>query len=401
MKILYVVEPMLGIGPNIDANLIAKIVSRKFNKEINIKIVLEKDAFSREEASNVSWEYLIPWRLDFINNKLINLSGKELTNKDKQERIYSLLNICKVYKPDVLILHNYMSGSPWDSIIDFEMIPLIDFARSENNKIKVYSYMIGMLDGFENITRAEELFFLDNVKKNMDKVFLRSDNLSLFIKTCPPAKYIQDHFVPVGYSADEDLPKKIVLSNDKYIVVSAGGGDIALNLFINSIKTCAILSNDNNLNNVKWKIFLGPMQEKNNNLLKKIITDLNCVDRIELITGADETVFLSYLMYNCLVSISQCGQRTFTNLEVTGVNSILIPRESDGKEFEQLYRAIYMEKISRARLIREKYLSPENLALNLKEVYNNIPKRLGLKMNGPENLINNILNLSKNEHNNK
>lgn len=394
IKILYVVEPMLGIGPNIDANLIAKKVAQKFSDKIEIKIALEKDLFPKEQSNNISWEHLTPWRLDFINDKLIDLDGKELSEDDKQKRVEFLIEICQNYKPDVLLLHNYMSGSKWDSIIDFEMLPLIKFAKEQNKNLKVYSYMIGMLDGFENITDKGADFFIESIKRNMDKVFLRSDNLSLFIKTCPPADKLLSHFLPVGYSGNDEEIKKVIDTNDKYIIVSAGGGDIALNLFKKSIETCSLLNNDNELNKYKWVIFLGPMQEKNEEILNKHLKLFKCADKVSLMVGADEKVFLSYLMYNCVVSISQCGQRTFTNLEMTGVNSILIPRESEGKEFEQLYRALYMEDIGRAKLIREYNLTPEVLAQNIKEVYKDIPQKIGLQMNGPENLISNIYELS-------
>ena len=137
LKILYIVEPMLGIGPNIDANLIAKKVAQKFSDKINIKIVLEKDDFLKKQSSNVSWEYISPWRLDFINNKLLDLKGNELTEKEKQSRVYFLIEVCSKYKPDVLLLHNYMSGSRWDAIIDFEMLPLIEFAKKQNRKLRL------------------------------------------------------------------------------------------------------------------------------------------------------------------------------------------------------------------------------------------------------------------------
>jgi len=109
IKVLYVVEPMLGIGPNIDANLIAKKAARKFAEKVDIRIVLERDAFHREQSPNVSWEYLTPWRLDFINDKLIDLSGNELSQEEKDKRASLLIDICNSYKPDVLLLHNYMS----------------------------------------------------------------------------------------------------------------------------------------------------------------------------------------------------------------------------------------------------------------------------------------------------
>lgn len=391
IKILYIVEPMLGIGPNIDANLIAKQVARKFSDKIDIKIILEKDDFSKEKSSSVSWEHLSPWRQDYVANKLRDLEGNELSEEIKQKRVEFLIEVCDLYKPDVLLLHNYMSGSRWDSIIDFEILPLIEFAKNKNSDIKVYSYMIGMPDGFENITDEGGKFFLESVKKNTDKVFLRSDSLPLFLETCPLATRLPGHFVPVGYSADEDTPQKITNSDEKYIIISAGGGDIALNLFKKSIQACSLLTKDLELGNVKWKIFLGPMQEKNELILQEYLKIVDCVDRVELIVKADEKIFLSYLMYNCLVSVSQCGQRTFTNLEVTGANSILVPRESDGKEFEQLYRAVYMEKIGRAKLIREKNLFPEVLNLNIKEIFKNKPTKIGLQMSGPENLLRSII----------
>lgn len=387
IKVLYVVEPMIGIGPNVDANLIAKKVIEKF-PEVDLTIVMDTQVPLKYLNDSVRWVQSIPWRCDPITKKLYDMNKNELTEAFKKERTKQLLEVCNEYKPDVLLLHNYASGSRWDSMIDFEMLPLISLAKSINPNVKVYSYLIGMIDSFEGMNFQEEKFFIESVNNNIDKILLRSDNPDLFFKTCPVAERIKDKFIPVGYSIDTDLPKKNIDSDEKFIVVSAGGGDLGLDLFMKSIDTCSFLISANmDVSKYNWKLFLGPMQLENKDIIQNYVNQKGCSEKIEVITNADDTKFLSYLSYNCVVSISQCGQRTFTDLEVSGAVSIVVPRESKGQEFEQLYRAKYMEEIGRAILVHEYDLSYVSLSNALRKSILEKPKRLGLQMNGPENLL--------------
>lgn len=378
---------MIGIGPNIDANLIAKTVINKF-PDIDLTIVMDSQVALKHISNSVRWFPSIPWRCDPVTKKLYDMNKMELDETFKKDRVEQLLKICNECKPDVLLLHNYISGSRWDSMIDFEMLPLINFSKSINPNLKVYSYLIGMIDSFEGMTFQEEKFFIESVNNNIDKILLRSDNPNLFFKTCPASERIKEKFIPVGYSIDTELPKKIAATDEKFIIVSAGGGDLGLDLFMKSVETCAFLSSQQDpASDYNWKLFLGPMQLENKDFIQTHVNKLGCHDKIEVIVNADDTKFLSYLSYNCAVSISQCGQRTFTDLEVSGAVSIVVPRESKGQEFEQLYRAKYMEEVGRATLIHEYDLNQENLSSSLNNCLKEKTRRLGLQMNGPENLL--------------
>ena len=390
IKILYIVEPMIGIGPGVDANLLAKTAIKQFP---DVDMLIYTDSQVPVVYTNERIKFILsqPWRYNPITAELYDLNKNRLEDKFKNDRKNQMIDLCKEYQPDVLLLHNYISGSTWDSIIDFEILPLIEFAKSINPRLKVYSYLIGMIDSFENLSNEDEKRFLQNVEKNIDKILLRSDNPELFFKTCEVARKIKEKFIPVGYAVDKELPKRCTGSDEKYFIVSAGGGDFGLNLFMKAIETCAhIQTHKSDINEYKWKIFLGPMQLEKE--LQDYINKFDCQQKIEIITNADANTFLSFLSYNCLVSISQCGQRTFTDLEVSGALSVVVPRESMGKEYEQLYRAQYLQEAGRATMIHEYDLDPHKLSEILNNVSKESPRRLGLRMDGPENLFNYIIN---------
>jgi predicted glycosyltransferase len=391
IKVLYVVEPMIGIGPNVDANLIAKQVVANF-PDIEMKILMDSQAPLKYQGSNIGWIPTETWRYNSLNGKLYNLDGVELTEDFKENRVNQFLKIVEKLKPDVLLLHNYLSGSKWDSIIDFEMLPLIEKARELNPDLKVYSYLIGMIDSFENMSEAESKAFAESVEKNIDKILLRSDNPELFFKTCEPARQFKNKFIPVGYSADTEIPNPIQsLDGVKEVVVSAGGSDLGLDLFLNVIEAFALAQSSNSaLSKYNWRIFVGPMQTSRINTLQEKIDSLYLPkdsSKIILQSNTDSETFLAHLCHHCELSISQCGQRTFSDLEIAGVPSLVIPRESQGKEFEQIYRAKYMEEAKRSILLREQDLNPNSLFQSAEMAFELGGSRLGIRMDGPENLL--------------
>ena len=395
IKVLYIVEPMIGIGPNVDANLIANQVITNF-PEINMKIMMDTQVPLKHTGNNIQWIPTKTWRYNSINGKLYDINGIELDENFKEDRVSQFTSIIKDLKPDVLLLHNYISGSTWDAIIDFEMIPAIETAKKVNPDVKVYSYLIGMIDSFENMTKEESLIFAKSVEKNIHKILLRSDNPELFFKTCEPARQFKDKFVPVGYSSDINLPQPLQeLKDKKEVVISAGGGDLGMDLFFNAIDTFILAQSTNSvLSKFDWRIFVGPMQLAQLDLLQEKIDSLpsaNYSTKIILQTNADSDLFLSHLCHHTFLSISQCGQRTFTDLEIAGAPSLLVPRESQGKEFEQLYRAKYMEEAGRSIVLKESVLSPNNLLEFAEKAIILGGSRLGIRMDGPENLLKIIL----------
>lgn len=395
IRVLYVAEPMLGIGPLNDAILVAK-QAKKFENMIDLLIVTESNNLPLKNTKNVTWNFITPIRFNFHSQSFQSISGKKITKNVLKNRANQILNYCKLFRPDVLLLHNYMSGSKWDSIIDFEMSPLINYAKRLNPNIKIYSYMIGMLDGFEHISKKDTHFYLSSVQKNFHKIFIRSDNTELFFQTCPPARKIAKMVLPVGYTADDSKPMPDRRLKKKFIIVSAGGGDDAVIFFKKCIETCQLAKKNHNLKNYNWKFFMGVSLQSKSNHFKKFSKKLRCFNKCNFIVNAHESRLLTYLTRHCLVSVSQCGQRTFTNLEISAAKSIVVPRESGGKEFEQLYRAKYVEAKHRAILIREKNLTPEILLEKLNFVLTIKQNTLGLRMNGSYNLLKYIKKFNQN-----
>jgi len=391
-KILYFVEPMMGIGPNVDAEFIAERIVSDFSNDIEIYIITDDSYKIREnlKGQGVTWLQLKSFRIDPQNNNLVDLEGNILGNDFVEERLDIIFSFLEKASPDVLLLHNYISGSGWDNVIDFEVLPLINKARQDNNDIKVYSYLIGMIDCFENMSEKDSELFRENVKLNIDKIFLRSDNVDLFLKTCTPAIPLKSMILPVGYSAAKYLPNREMEFGDfKEITVSAGGGDYSLDFFKNVLYTWKyLIENNHHLSSFKWRFFIGPIGKKYISELEGMIENLPSDKKNQVIfeTVANSEKILAHLCYNSMLYISRSGQRTFCDLELSGVPSVVIPRESGGKEFEQLYRALFLEDCGRSVVIRESELNTQAL-LNAISTVSFERQRLGLNMNGPFNLL--------------
>lgn len=383
---------MIGIGPNVDANVVAKTAIQSY-PDLEMVIYMDDQIALKYTNERVRWHKSTSWRYDSVNEQIKDLEGNLLTEEFKNNRRDELIAIYDELRPDVLLLHNYISGSRWDNIIDFEMLPLIEHARRDNPNVKVYSFLIGMIDSFEHMTPVEEYHFVNSVKSNIDRIYLRSDNTELFFKTCPMARKFKELFVPVGYSGESTIPPQIEMyQGRKEVIVSAGGSDLGFDLFKTSIEAFYLAHETNSkLADYDWRLFIGPLQEKNKQKLldlndellssKKLKTKLFIVDHV----SPEE--FLSVLCHNCVLSISQCGQRTFTELEIAGVPSVVVPRESEGKEFEQLYRAQYMEECGRAGVVREKKLSSQNLLITSQIALTTNVRRVGLRLNGINRLL--------------
>jgi predicted glycosyltransferase len=391
-KVLYIVEPMIGIGPNVDANIVAKTAIKSF-PGLEMVICMDDQIPLSHMNEKVRWHKTQSWRYDSVNEQIKDLEGNLLSEGFKKKRSDELIELYKDFKPDVILLHNYLSGSKWDRIIDFEILPLIKHAKQDNPNLKVYSFLIGMIDSFEDLSRADEYFFVQSVKKNIDRIFLRSDSTELFFKTCPGARKFKDLFVPVGYSGETEIPVELnKYRGRKEVVVSAGGSDLGYDLFKAAVEAF-YLAHETKSQLVKydWRLFVGPMQEKNKWELEKLNAELlgnNQLPTKLFIEGhISPEGFLSVLCHNCAMSISQCGQRTFTELEIAGVPAVVIPRESKGKEFEQLYRAEYMQKCDRAIMLREKDLSPQKLLIALSRALHNKTVRIGLRLNGVHQML--------------
>lgn len=85
LKVLYIVEPMIGIGPNIDANLIAKTAIADF-PNIDLTIFMDTQVPLRYTNKNVRWVKSAPWRYNPITKKLLDLNKKELDETFKIKR---------------------------------------------------------------------------------------------------------------------------------------------------------------------------------------------------------------------------------------------------------------------------------------------------------------------------
>jgi predicted glycosyltransferase len=386
---MYVVEAMIGCGPNDDAMLVAKVVSENF-PQVELLVVSDSKQDHSLSCNRVFWTSILPWRTNPTHFQLLDKMGNKLEYSEINLRKEEIIKAYESFNPHVVVLHNYLSGKKWDALLSCSYLPLITKAKSERKPPKIVTFLLGMVDSFESYTEEESIEYETYVRKSVDRIFLRSDSVSLFLETCPPANKFKDMLQAVGYTSGKWRPSEENKRLPQEIIVTAGGGDGANHLYETAIKACALAHKTGSLfKDYKWRIFVGPFGEKYIQHLSDLAQSQNnlSTSQLEIHTLLPSEDFVKLLFERAVVSISQCGQRTFSDLEISGVPAVIIPRESEGTEQEQLYRATHMEKLQRSITIRENSLEPQVLLDGMLKSLSQPKQRLGVSLEGANNLI--------------
>lgn len=275
----------------------------------------------------------------------------------KEIRKNTLLKVFDEFQPDCLVTEGY----PFSKIgLSFELVPLIEKARSPRHSTLVVSSLrdIIMVKEIPNRAQEEEKRcqflnqYYDMLLVHSDpKIHRLEENFSQSLDiTCPIhyTGYVVQSSTEKPTQSDEDITLN---SEDPLILVSVGGGKLGHDLLESVVESASII--EKALPH-KIEIFTGPFIPE-----EKFVKLQNlAVNKPNLNVRRYTTNLLAY-MEKASLSISLGGYNTTMNVLKTGVRSMIYP---SNKDREQAIRAEKLEKLGILDVIRPQDLEPACLA---------------------------------------
>jgi predicted glycosyltransferase len=340
VKALIYVQHLLGIGHLARVSRIAAALSEA---QTDVTMVSGGAPVSGFPKAQVKLIQLPPIRsLDTSFSALVDAEGNALSDEFKAMRRERLLAVFDQVQPDVLIIEAYPFGRRQ---MRFELIPLLERARVRAHPPVIASSVRDILQENRKAGRAEETIglieqFFDLVLVHGDPAFARLED------TFPLAGRIAPRIAYTGLVAGEASS-----SPDRFdVVVSAGGGVAGRKLVEAAAEAAPRLM----ARWPRWCIITGPNfpQPERAALAARLPPGVALEsfrpDFPGLLAGAE-------------VSVSQAGYNTVCDILRAQCRAVLIPF-AEGSETEQSDRALRLEKLGLAGMVREDHLTAETLA---------------------------------------
>lgn len=397
MKILYYVSPLHGIGPFTHAQLLAEAAKKK---NVDLTIALGDTPPKQIDLGNAKTIELPPIHAENNTWTMLKPNNQPIDDAYRKARKQQLLQAFTEQKPDVVLLHNYLCNPDSHTPLEFEIEPLIEAAKKADWQPKVVSTLMDFNDGFEQLSLETSKQFLKKAKP-IDIFLIRGHFLDAFLKYCPQAYAFLDKLKLVGYPSFKPIeaPETNLTKKDT-VVVSAGGSDLAFDMFQNCITTFQKIMAEGikPFSDWNWHILVGPklnhrlseLQAMGQQATQQTHTSNN---RLVVEQALHNEQFRDLLTTKAALSISEIGQNTFVNLEQAKVPAVLVPAEEFGGEAskeswkEQLYRGELMEEKGRGVVAREHNLTPESLINAMKNALATPLKSLNVNLNGAETTL--------------
>jgi predicted glycosyltransferase len=405
LSVLYFIEPMMGLGSHYWAQTIAKAIVEAYS-DIELTVLVDDLVPFEVDHDRVHWVKLPICRNQVTDDgslafELIDERGKVVDEVWKRKRADLVFSSFHRSKPNVVLLHNHLSGLEWDKLIEFEYQALVEVARSMPWSPPIVATAMDVIDGFEDgcAVRAEE--YLQKVKAEVDYILVCGDSLELFIYSCPPATQFRDKLVLTGYPIDSSpiLPLADA-SPSAEILVAAGGSELGYRLFQTAIAAFEIAHHRNitPLINHPWRLLVGPNLKDQMPALQEmaatVAATVGAENQLIVQPAVSSSEYLSRLTHHCVVSISQCGQGTFVDLEQSGVPAVVVPYEANGMVQEQVYRSQFLQDAGRGVFLKEQHLTPDSLLAGLRQAISIGRKQLGVNLDGSKAVANFIHELA-------
>ncbi|WP_421657691.1 glycosyltransferase family protein [Leptothermofonsia sp. ETS-13] len=287
-----------------------------------------------------------------------------LTLDEVQEmRKTLLLSVCDRFQPNVLMIELFPFGR---GKFSFELIPLLEMARSLNPPTKVVCSLRDIV-----VTKRDQIKYEQKVCKLMNQYFdlLLVHGDPQFQPLEATFSRIHDLHCPVHYTGYvvQPLPQTTddVTSDRPLILVSVGGGRFGHELLDCVTKTAPLLAQ--RLPHT-IQMFTGPfMPDDKFEALQAAAKDSPNL-RIDRFTPN----LLAY-MRQADLSISMSGYNTTMNILTTGVRAMLLPFTGNDDQ-EQTIRATRLEQLGIVEMIRPQELQPDRFA---EKVINSLQKQPG------------------------
>lgn len=343
--VLFYVQHLLGIGHLRRASVLARALDRA-----GLRVVFVSGGLPvpDTDVGGCEFQQLPPIRtLDESFSTLVDESGRELTEQDKNVRRDLLLDLLKRHKPKALLFEMFPFGRRQ---MRFELLPLLEAAKEMAAPPQVICSLRDVLTTHKKPGKTE--WILDAVERYFDLVLVHGDpDFIPLERSFPATAGFQDKIRYTGYVLEKQGTSMTDASRrDGEVIVSAGGGAVAAPL----IEAALAARAQSSLSAVPWRLLAGPnlTEERFRNLQK------SCREGVTLERVRPD---FTELLARAPLSISQAGYNTVMDILAAGVPSILVPFAAT-QQTEQALRAQFLAERGAATVLSEDRLNPENLA---------------------------------------
>jgi len=342
-RIMFYVQYLLGIGHVRRSSLIVQALCEQ---GAHVDVIFGGMPVPSMSFGDATMHQLMAVKsADSGFSGLVKADNTPVSDDDKNERTQALLTLCDTLQPDLIVTETYPFGRRQ---MRFELLPLLDWAKSQSNPPILVS---SIRDILQRRSAVREQEYVNLVKTYYQHVLVHGDeHFYPLEKSFPVAGLIADKVSYSGYvcptlSDADEAPQK---TRDT-IVVSVGGGSIGKDILV----AVMALYNSGFAADKKWLLITGPNMDSADKAYFKAQQQAN----LQVVDLADD--FLKALS-NAYVSISRAGYNTVMDLLLTAVPAVVIPFEGEG-ETEQLARSEVLAQAKVLQFVKNNELSIDTL----------------------------------------
>jgi predicted glycosyltransferase len=359
-RVFFYVQHLLGIGHLARASRIAAALT---GDGFDVTVVtggLPVPGFPGQGIRNVQLPPVVTSDASFSG--LADTYGRPVDDAFKEKRSRMLIEAFRNCKPDIVILEAFPFGRRQ---MRFELLPLLDAIDYTTPKPLVVASIRDILQERTKPGRSEET--VDLLNRHFDLVMVHGDPaFATLDETFPLANEIKAEITYTGLVA---APPPAPASEHFDVLISVGGGAAGRNLV-----EYAVTAARNTPPDRKWGLITGP------NFPKDAFETVQreAPPHLQLFRFRED---FASLLTGARLSVSQAGYNTVCDILRAGCRSLLIPFASGG-ETEQTRRALGLERLGLAHVLREDELSAEALTTAIERALASEPARHRLDLEG-------------------
>jgi len=358
------VQHLLGIGHFRRALFLAQALAVK---GFEVDLVSGGMPVSNAKLPNIKLHQLPPLRsLDNSFTRLLDESGKPISDDYRQQRSNRLLELFDLISPDAVITETYPFGR---RMMRFELLPLLNAIRQRSKPPLLIASIRDILQPKTKANREQEIVEL--VDGYYDRILVHGDeSMATLADTFSLASELVQKTFYTGYICEPASDVTADNTGKNEVLVSGGGGVVSLQLLTTALEAKPL----SRLHQKTWRLLAGfNIDENSFNQLRNqagngIIVERNRSD-------------FQALLRQCTVSVSQAGYNTTMDILGSGAHAVMVPF-ADAGELEQTIRARLLQQHGRVIALDEKNLTANSLARAV-NLASEMPKlSMKLKMDG-------------------
>jgi predicted glycosyltransferase len=363
-SVMIYVQHLLGIGHFRRALFLAQAL---VEKGFEVDLVSGGMPVSNLKLTNVKLHQLPPLRsLDSSFIRLLDQSGKPISDDYRQQRSNRLLELFDLISPDAVITETYPFGR---RMMRFELLPLLNAIRQRSKPPLLIASIRDILQPKTKANREQEMVEL--VDRYYDRILVHGDeSMATLADTFSLASELAQKTFYTGYICEPARDITADNTGKNEVLVSGGGGVVSLQLLTTALEAKPL----SRLDQKTWRLLAGfNIDENSFNQLRNqagngIIVERNRSD-------------FQALLRQCAVSVSQAGYNTTMDILGSGARAVMVPF-ADAGELEQTIRARLLQQHGRVIALDEKNLTANSLARAV-NLASEMPKlSMKLKMDG-------------------